>query len=109
MAGGRVVGPDGTTITYGHHARFYRNGPFAALASRRGRDPPLADRQPVQAGIGVAVAVQAADEGDETVGGSRAQYCVNIGLIQGDRPIAAALAAPGLGRVWAAGTTARAP
>ena len=36
-----------------------------------------------------------------------AQYCVNIGLVQGDRPIAAALAAPGLGRVWAAGTTAR--
>jgi 3'(2'), 5'-bisphosphate nucleotidase len=35
------------------------------------------------------------------------QYCVNIGLVQGDRPIAAALAAPGLGRVWAAGTTAR--
>ncbi|KQQ12148.1 3'(2'),5'-bisphosphate nucleotidase CysQ [Methylobacterium sp. Leaf123] len=33
MAGGRVVGPDGDTITYGHHARFYRNGPFAALAS----------------------------------------------------------------------------
>ena len=31
MAGGCVVGPDGDTVTYGHHARFYRNGPFAAL------------------------------------------------------------------------------
>ncbi|CAO4166454.1 3'(2'),5'-bisphosphate nucleotidase CysQ family protein [Methylorubrum extorquens] len=38
MAGGRVVGPDGATITYGHHARFYRNGPFAALASAAYRD-----------------------------------------------------------------------
>ena len=35
------------------------------------------------------------------------QYCVNICLVQGDRPVAAALAAPGLGRVWAAGTSAR--
>ncbi len=35
------------------------------------------------------------------------QYCVNICLVQGDRPVAAALAAPGLGRVWAAGLTAR--
>ena len=35
------------------------------------------------------------------------QYCVNICLVQGDRPVAAALAAPGIGRVWAAGTTAR--
>ena len=31
------------------------------------------------------------------------EYSVNIGLIAGDRPIAAALAAPGLGRVWGAG------
>ncbi|CAO4164279.1 3'(2'),5'-bisphosphate nucleotidase CysQ family protein [Methylorubrum populi] len=38
MAGGRVVGPGGTTITYGHHARFYRNGPFAALGSAAYRD-----------------------------------------------------------------------
>ncbi|NEU14013.1 3'(2'),5'-bisphosphate nucleotidase CysQ [Methylobacterium sp. BTF04] len=34
------------------------------------------------------------------------EYSVNIGLIAGNRPIAAALAAPGLGRVWGAGTTA---
>ncbi|MFC6390069.1 3'(2'),5'-bisphosphate nucleotidase CysQ [Methylorubrum zatmanii] len=38
MAGGRVVGPGGSTITYGHHARFYRNGPFAALGSAAYRD-----------------------------------------------------------------------
>ena len=38
MAGGRVVGPSGDTITYGHHARFYRNGPFAALGSASYRD-----------------------------------------------------------------------
>ncbi|MCJ2034717.1 3'(2'),5'-bisphosphate nucleotidase CysQ [Methylobacterium sp. J-068] len=34
------------------------------------------------------------------------EYSVNIGLIAGDRPIAAALAAPGLGRVWGAGAQA---
>ncbi|HEX8416461.1 MAG TPA: 3'(2'),5'-bisphosphate nucleotidase CysQ [Methylobacterium sp.] len=34
------------------------------------------------------------------------EYSVNIGLIQGDRPVAAALAAPGIGRVWGAGTSA---
>lgn len=34
------------------------------------------------------------------------EYSVNIGLIEGDRPVAAALAAPGLGRVWCAGVTA---
>lgn len=34
------------------------------------------------------------------------EYSVNIGLIAGDRPIAAALAAPGLGRVWGAGANA---
>ncbi|MEH3118397.1 MAG: 3'(2'),5'-bisphosphate nucleotidase CysQ [Methylorubrum populi] len=38
MAGGRVVGPGGDTVTYGHHTRFYRNGPFAALASAAYRD-----------------------------------------------------------------------
>lgn len=38
MAGGRVIGPGGGTITYGHHTRFYRNGPFAALASAAYRD-----------------------------------------------------------------------
>jgi 3'(2'), 5'-bisphosphate nucleotidase len=36
-AGGRVVGPDGTTVTYGHETRGYRNGAFAALG-----DPALA-------------------------------------------------------------------
>ncbi|KQP52573.1 3'(2'),5'-bisphosphate nucleotidase CysQ [Methylobacterium sp. Leaf399] len=34
------------------------------------------------------------------------EYTVNIGLVQGDRPVAAALAAPGLGRVWGAGVEA---
>lgn len=34
------------------------------------------------------------------------EYSVNIALVAGDRPIAAALAAPSLGRVWIAGTTA---
>jgi 3'(2'), 5'-bisphosphate nucleotidase len=34
------------------------------------------------------------------------EYSVNIGLIEGDRPVAAALAAPGIGRVWGAGVTA---
>ncbi len=38
MAGGRVVVPGGETITYGHHARFYRNGPFAALGSAAYRE-----------------------------------------------------------------------
>ncbi|UMY19957.1 3'(2'),5'-bisphosphate nucleotidase CysQ [Methylobacterium organophilum] len=31
VAGGRVLGPEGAEVTYGHRARFYRNGPFAAL------------------------------------------------------------------------------
>ena len=35
-----------------------------------------------------------------------AEYSVNIGLIEGDRPVAAALAAPGIGRVWGAGVSA---
>jgi len=34
------------------------------------------------------------------------QYCVNICLVQGMRPVAAALAAPGLFRVWSAGVIA---
>lgn len=34
------------------------------------------------------------------------EYTVNIALVSGDRPIAAALAAPGLGRVWGAGARA---
>lgn len=34
------------------------------------------------------------------------EYSVNIGLVSGERPIAAALAAPGLFRVWGAGTGA---
>lgn len=36
-AGGSVVGPGGTPLTYGHEDRDYRNGPFAALG-----DPSLA-------------------------------------------------------------------
>jgi 3'(2'), 5'-bisphosphate nucleotidase len=35
------------------------------------------------------------------------EYSVNLALIEGDRPVAAAVAAPGAGRVFAAGTTAR--
>lgn len=35
-----------------------------------------------------------------------AEYSVNIGLVAGNRPIAAALAAPGLARVWGAGAQA---
>ena len=46
MAGGRVVGPDGGTVTYGHHGRFYRNGPFAALGSARYRDGLDLPREP---------------------------------------------------------------
>jgi 3'(2'), 5'-bisphosphate nucleotidase len=38
-AGGRVVGPGRTPLTYGHRERGYLNGPFAALG-----DPSLADR-----------------------------------------------------------------
>lgn len=30
-AGGRVIGPGGAPLTYGHRSRDYRNGPFAAL------------------------------------------------------------------------------
>lgn len=30
-AGGRVIGPGGAPLTYGHKDREYRNGPFAAL------------------------------------------------------------------------------
>ncbi|WP_262269801.1 3'(2'),5'-bisphosphate nucleotidase CysQ family protein [Microvirga yunnanensis] len=30
-AGGSVVGPGGTPLTYGHEGRGYRNGPFAAI------------------------------------------------------------------------------
>jgi len=30
-AGGSVIGPGGAPLTYGHEARGYRNGPFAAL------------------------------------------------------------------------------
>jgi 3'(2'), 5'-bisphosphate nucleotidase len=38
-AGGRVVGPGRTPLTYGHGERGYLNGPFAAVG-----DPSLADR-----------------------------------------------------------------
>ncbi|KAB1075118.1 3'(2'),5'-bisphosphate nucleotidase CysQ family protein [Methylobacterium planeticum] len=34
------------------------------------------------------------------------EYSVNIGLVEGNRPVAAALAAPGVARVWFAGTSA---
>ncbi|MXQ11715.1 3'(2'),5'-bisphosphate nucleotidase CysQ [Microvirga makkahensis] len=35
------------------------------------------------------------------------EYSVNIALIRGNRPLAAAVAAPAMGSVWIAGTTAR--
>jgi 3'(2'), 5'-bisphosphate nucleotidase len=35
------------------------------------------------------------------------EYSVNIALIRGNRPLAAAVAAPALGSIWIAGTTAR--
>jgi 3'(2'), 5'-bisphosphate nucleotidase len=38
-AGGAVVGPGRTPLTYGHHGRDYRNGAFAALG-----DPALTER-----------------------------------------------------------------
>jgi 3'(2'), 5'-bisphosphate nucleotidase len=38
-AGGRMIGPGGTPMTYGHQSRGYRNGPFAAVG-----DPGLAQR-----------------------------------------------------------------
>lgn len=38
--------------------------------------------------------------------GGGGEYSVNIALVSGERPVAAALAAPGLGRIWAAGTRA---
>ena len=37
-AGGCVVGPDGGSLTYGHRARLYRNGPFAALGDCTDRE-----------------------------------------------------------------------
>jgi 3'(2'), 5'-bisphosphate nucleotidase len=33
-AGGSVIGPGGEPLTYGHEARGYRNGPFAALGDK---------------------------------------------------------------------------
>jgi 3'(2'), 5'-bisphosphate nucleotidase len=38
-AGGRVIGPGGIPMTYGHQSRGYRNGPFAAVG-----DASLAQR-----------------------------------------------------------------
>ena len=38
IAGGCVIAPGGGGLTYGHHARFYRNGPFAALGDRSHAD-----------------------------------------------------------------------
>lgn len=38
-AGGSVVGPGGSPLTYGHEDKGYRNGPFAAIG-----DPTLAPR-----------------------------------------------------------------
>src|SRR6478736_4326186 len=35
------------------------------------------------------------------------EYSVNIALIQGKRPVAAVVAAPAMGSIWIAGTTAR--
>ena len=35
------------------------------------------------------------------------EYSVNIALIHGDRPLAAVVAAPAMGSIWIAGTTAR--
>ncbi|MCV4656142.1 3'(2'),5'-bisphosphate nucleotidase CysQ, partial [Escherichia coli] len=34
------------------------------------------------------------------------EYCVNIALVAAGRPVAAAVAAPTLGRLWVAGTRA---
>jgi 3'(2'), 5'-bisphosphate nucleotidase len=42
LAGGRVVGPDGAPVTYGHRDRDYANGCFAAVG-----DPALAGRLPL--------------------------------------------------------------
>jgi 3'(2'), 5'-bisphosphate nucleotidase len=40
--------------------------------------------------------------------GGTGEYSVNIALIAGNRPIASVVSAPALGRIWAAGETARA-
>ncbi len=104
---GRVVKPDGSPAT------------AADVEAERLVVARLAERYP---DIPV-VAEEAASEGAPAIGrrfflvdpldGTRdyltgsGEYSVNVALVEGDRPVAAALAVPVLGRVWAAGLTAR--
>lgn len=99
-----VVKPDGSPASLADHAaerfiiaalkRNWRNIPVIAEESTYDR-PPAAQ----------FFLVDPLDGTRDFLAGNR-EYSVNIGLIAGDRPVAAALAAPGLGRVWGAGTTA---
>ncbi|TDR93410.1 3'(2'),5'-bisphosphate nucleotidase CysQ family protein [Enterovirga rhinocerotis] len=101
---GRVVKPDGSPSTaadleaermiLGRLAADFPDIPVVAEESAEAASAPS----------GLYFLVDPLDGTRDYLTGA-GEYSVNAALIAGDRPIAAALAVPVLGRVWAAGTT----
>lgn len=97
-----VVKPDGSPASLADHAA---ESFIIAALSRHWPDIPVIaeessyDHPPAQHFF----LVDPLDGTRDFLAGNR-EYSVNIGLVSGNRPSAAALAAPGLGRVWRAGT-----
>lgn len=99
-----VVKPDGSPASLADHAS--EELILAALAHHWPGIPVIAeestyDRPPAD----LFFLVDPLDGTSDFLAGSR-DYTVNIGLVEGNRPVAAALSAPGLGRVWGAGVSA---
>lgn len=99
-----VVKPDGSPASAADHASEQLI--LAALARHWPGIPVVAeesthDRPPAD----LFFLVDPLDGTSDFLAGN-IEYSVNIGLIEGDRPVAAALAAPGLDRVWSAGVDA---
>ena len=99
-----VIKPDGSPASLADHAS--EKLILAALARHWPNIPVVAeesshDRPPAD----LFFLVDPLDGTSDFLAGN-IEYSVNIGLIEGDRPVAAALAAPGLGRVWGAGVEA---
>lgn len=99
-----VVKPDGSPASLADHAA--ESFILAALARTWPEIPVIAEEStydhPPAARFFL---VDPLDGTRDFLAGNR-EYTVNIALVSGDRPIAAALAAPGLGRVWGAGAHA---
>ncbi|MBX9929950.1 MAG: 3'(2'),5'-bisphosphate nucleotidase CysQ [Methylobacterium sp.] len=99
-----VIKPDGSPASLADHAS--ESLILAGLAKHWPGIPVVAeetahDRRPAD----LFFLVDPLDGTKDFLAGN-ADYSVNIGLIEGDRPVAAALAAPGLRRVWSAGVEA---